>query len=516
MSAPSGLAGTHTLGTVTPASVAGGTLSLAGTTFIYTFASTTVAATTRITIKVTGVKNPTSPATFTSTITTKHGGTAIASGSPAPVTFTATVLTTVTWTASSAHTLATGVTYTYTLKTSSTTTLTSITMTVPTGTAGSPVLASIKETTVAVPGGHLAWTGTTTLKFSFSGATHVPGGATFAVVVNGMTNTTTPGNYTSVVATKRTGIVDSGTSSPVVMVGGTLPSATWSTTSTVGSAAASYTYSFTTASTSTLTRITMTLPAGTSGTASLGTVTPAAVATGGHLTRSGTLLTYTFTASSVAATTTISIQVNGLVNTPSPGTYTSAVTTYVASTTIDHGTTNAVTITVTIPTATSLAFTGSCGPSTPACTAGPAGTRLTLLAIPGVATTGKVVLSTTSNLPRGYRLRMQASAFTRIGGGSLPDATPTGTTTLPTDAFYAGATLAAAAGSGAALCAPYSTKPYVGYQRTAKSLWAATASTGSGADRATVTNGVKVGAMQPAGTYTAAIAYTVDPTSSSC
>lgn len=518
MSVPAGLGGTPSISSVTPASVAGGTLTLSGTTFTYTFSSATLAATTRITIKIANVRNPTSGVTFTSTITTKHGGTAIASGSPAPVTFTATVLTTVTWAVSSTHTLATGVTYTFTLKTSSTTTLTSITMTVPTGTAGTPVLASITETTVAVTGGHLAWTGTTTLKYSFSGSTHVPGGKKFVITVHGMTNTTTPGSYTSVMATKRTGVVDSGTSAAVTMVGGTFPSATWSASNTVGGGSTSYTYTFKTASTSTLTKVTMSVPAGTSGTVTVGTVTPAAVAAGGHVALSGTLLTYTFTAASIAPTTTVSIQVNGLLNTSTAGTYTSTVKTYHGSTVIDQGTTNGVTITVVIPTAPTAAFTKACGTSTPACTAGASGaTRITLVAIPGLTKTARVALSVASNLPHGYRVRVQSSPFTRAGGGgSLPQATPTGTSTQPTNAFYAGATLSAASGSGAALCAPYSTKPYVGYRSTARSLWTATAGTGPGSDTVTITEGIKVSATQPAGTYTATIAYTVDPTSSSC
>ena len=102
----------------------------------------------------------------------------------------------------------------------------------------------------------------------------------------------------------------------------------WSTSqSTAGATGATYTYSFnTTGGTTTLNSITMTVPAGTGGSPTVGTVTPPAAA-GGSVTLSGTTLTYSFTPSTIK-NESVSIQINGLTNTAVAGRYTSTITIY--------------------------------------------------------------------------------------------------------------------------------------------------------------------------------------------
>src|SRR5262249_36222099 len=109
--------------------------------------------------------------------------------------------------------------------------------------------------------------------------------------------------------------------------------------------ATAYTYGFTTATASALNSVTMTVPAGTAGTPVVGTVTPAGVAAGGSVTRAGTTLPYSFTSRAISAGIRVSIQVNGLTNTATAGSNTSTITTRNAGTSVDTGTTPAVTLT---------------------------------------------------------------------------------------------------------------------------------------------------------------------------
>ena len=99
-----------------------------------------------------------------------------------------------------------------------------------------------------------------------------------------------------------------------------------------GGPGADYTYTFTTASTSELDSVTMTVPAGTGGLPAVGTVTPLAVADGGTVSLSGGTLTYSFTPGTVSAGTAVSIEITGLTNTPTAGSYTSDIATVDAGT----------------------------------------------------------------------------------------------------------------------------------------------------------------------------------------
>jgi hypothetical protein len=113
--------------------------------------------------------------------------------------------------------------------------------------------------------------------------------------------------------------------------------------STVGATDVSYTYTFTTATTSTLDSVAMTVPAGTGGTPATGTVSPSPIAAGGNVSLAGGALTYTFTPAVIDAGTAISIEITGLTNTTTAGSYTSTITTSDAGAAVDSGTTPAVT-----------------------------------------------------------------------------------------------------------------------------------------------------------------------------
>jgi len=124
-----------------------------------------------------------------------------------------------------------------------------------------------------------------------------------------------------------------------INTGGSLTAASWSTSkSTAGATGASYVYAFTAATSATNIRtVTMTVPAGTAGTASLGTVTPAGM-TGGTISLSGGVLTYSFTANhTLDSGTAVSIQINGLTNTATPGSYPSEIVTKNSGQRVDSG-----------------------------------------------------------------------------------------------------------------------------------------------------------------------------------
>jgi hypothetical protein len=122
----------------------------------------------------------------------------------------------------------------------------------------------------------------------------------------------------------------------------TLTDSAWSSSSTtLGAADASYTYAFTVATSSSLTSVTMTVPAGTAGTPAVGTVSPDSL-TGGSIALAGTTLTYSFTSAAISAGAAVSIQVDGLTNTATAGSYTSEITTGNLGSPVDTGVTPAV------------------------------------------------------------------------------------------------------------------------------------------------------------------------------
>jgi hypothetical protein len=512
MTVPPGTTGTTPAkGLVSPSGVStGGAVSLTGTTLTYTFTATSVAANAAVSIQITGLTNTSTAGAYTSTIYTLNSGTAVDSGVAAAVGLGSGALTSPTWSVSNSNTGATGVTYTYTFTTGTTSSLTSVTMTVPSGTTGTTLTVG---TVSGIPAGTAVLnTGTNTVTYTVTAA--LSSGTAVSIAISGFRNTATAGSDTSVITTKNgSATVDTGTTPGVTFTSGVLTTLGWATTSHIGGATGvGYTYTFKIGTAHILNTVTMTVPAGTGGTPAVGTVTPAAVALGGSVSLSGSTLTYSFTAgSSIAAGTAVTIPITGLTNTSTSGSTTSTIHTLDAATVIDSGVTPAVSITPVPPV---LNITNSCG-SSPTCLISGNGTQITLIAIPGASTvsTGSVVLSLQTNASGGYRVQAESSALTRTGGGTLSQAPTAGKAALPINQFYATAVLSGSGSSAAALCAPYgSGTPYVGYNTSAlQSLWNATASTGSGTDTVTLTNGIQVTASQDAGVYAGTIGYVVQP-----
>jgi WxL domain surface cell wall-binding len=239
-----------------------------------------------------------------------------------------------------------GADYTYTFTTASTSELDSVTMTVPAGTGGFPAAGTVTPAGLA-DGGSVTMSGGV-LTYSFTPGT-VDAGTAVSIEITGLANTTVAGSYTSDIATVDTGTpVDSGTA-PAVSFSGALVSPEWAvSTAAPGAAGVDYTYTLTAASTSVLDSVTMTVPAGTGGSPAVGVVTPAGVTDGGSVSLSGGTLTYSFTPGLVAAGTTVSIEITGLANTSTAGSYTSDITTVAADTPVDSGTTPAVSISGTL------------------------------------------------------------------------------------------------------------------------------------------------------------------------
>jgi hypothetical protein len=367
MTVPAGTGGTPTVGTVTPASIAGGTVALSGQTLTYSFSAVSVSSAVTVSIGIAGITNTSTSGAYASTITAYNASTAVASGATTSVSFTATVLTNLSWAASSTLTSTTGVNYTYQLTTGSSANLSSIGITVPAGTSGTPSVGSLSAQasySITLPSPTVALSGTT-LTLSFT-STYLPSATVVSFQINGITNTSTPGSYTASLTTYNASTsVDSGTTSAISFNSTVLGSPTWSASSNaVGATGIAYTYSFGFPDTAVLTTVTMTVPSGTGGTPAVGTVTPSSIA-GGTVSLSGRLLTYSFSAVSVNAGSIPSIQITGLTNTSTAGSYSSTITASDAGTAVASGATPTVSFTSTVLSAlswaTSSTYTGATG-----------------------------------------------------------------------------------------------------------------------------------------------------------
>jgi hypothetical protein len=236
------------------------------------------------------------------------------------------------------------VTYGYSFTTATSSSLSSVTMTVPAGTTGPPAVASVSPTTIS--GGTIALA-SNTLTYSFTAAT-IAAGTAVSISISGLTNTGTAGSSTSTITTKNgASSVDTGTTGSVTFTSGQLTSLGWTASSTtVGATGVSYTYTFKTGSLATITSITMTVPPGTSGTPSLGTVTPITLL--GTISLSGNVLTLSGISVAILPGTSVSIQVNGLTNTATAGSYTSEIVTNVLGGPVDSGIAGPVSFTGTL------------------------------------------------------------------------------------------------------------------------------------------------------------------------
>jgi hypothetical protein len=339
MTVPPGTAGTPAVGAVSGVPT-GGTIALSLNTLTYSFTGTYVGSSVAVSIQVTGLTNTASVGSYTSQITTNLATGPLATGTTAPIAISGGTLVSPIWATSNAGVGASGATYTYTFRTVSTATLTSVSFTVPPGTAGTPAVGTVSGLPV---GGTVALSGGT-LTYSFTG-TSIPATTNVSVAISGLTNTATAGSYTAQITTSAsTGPIDSGITAPVSFSSGVLSSPTWAVSNTTsGQTGVTYTYTFTTGTGATLTSVSMTVPPLTAGTPVVGTIT--GVPTGGTISLASNTLTYTFpTGTYVNAGTAVSIQITGMKNTTTGGTYTSQITTSSATSTVDTGTTGSVSI----------------------------------------------------------------------------------------------------------------------------------------------------------------------------
>ncbi|HEX3567926.1 MAG TPA: hypothetical protein VHU17_21355, partial [Acidimicrobiales bacterium] len=347
MSVPPGTGGTPAVGSVTPSGIAGGSVSLVGQTLTYSFTAAAVSSSSTITVVITGMTNTSTPSVYAASVIANNGGSAVASGTTPAITFTSGALTSLSWSASDTSTGATSVAYTYGFTTATGVAPTSITMTVPAGTGGTPTLGPVTiydpTSGAKTPTAQSVALAGTTLTYSLTVPFLNPG-TVFTIEIDGMTNTSSGGAYSSAITTKNgTASVDSGTTPLLSFSSSVLGSPTWSVSSTaVGATATTYTYGFTMQSAATINTVTMTVPAGTAGTPAVGTVTPASVAASGHATLSGTTLTYTFTAAALATGAPVSIGLTGITNTSTAGIYSSNITANNSGTAVASGTTPSV------------------------------------------------------------------------------------------------------------------------------------------------------------------------------
>ena len=246
-------------------------------------------------------------------------------------------LASATWTASTTTAGAAGVSYTYTVMTATGGPLTAVTMTVPSGTGGTPAVGTV--TPAAIAGGAVSLVGTT-ISYTVSSVS-VPAGIVLSIQVTGLTNTTSTGSASSVITTvDGAAAVDTATAD-FTFTATALTGAGWTTSSAVvGAADTSYTYTFQASSVAgtPVTTITMSVPPGTAGTPAIGAVTPVSLASALHgVTLSGTTLTLTGTAVPLASGTPVSIQVTGLTNTDTAGSYGPEIVTSDAGSLVDSG-----------------------------------------------------------------------------------------------------------------------------------------------------------------------------------
>jgi hypothetical protein len=439
MTVPTGTGGSPAVGTVTPpAFAAGASASLSGNTVTYSFTASSIKSGTPVSIQLTGFTNTSTAGSYTSVITTLNSGTTVQTGTTPALSFTAGALASPRWTASSTTVGATGVSYTYTFTTGTSSTLSQVAISVPAGTAGTPAVGTV--TPAAVAAGGTATLSGTTLTYSFTPSA-VAGGTAVSIQVTGLVNPSVSGTYTAQIVTVDPSNIDSGTTPPLTFDSGTLTLPSWTSTSVTTSATASYTYTFTTASTATLSSVTMTVPAGTAGTLAIGTVTPAAITTGAAVALSGTTLTYSFTGTSVNALTAVSIQVTGLVNTSSAGSYTSMISTNSDTGPIDSGTTPAVTFTsiLTLTSPASLTWADTLnGTNQSVADTTAADEQLTVNDATGSGAGWHVTVSATTlttgthSLPNTGTL-VYTGSVTSVAATTAPDANCVITCTLPTD-----------------------------------------------------------------------------------
>jgi hypothetical protein len=294
---------------------------------------------------------------------------------------------------------------------------------------------------------------------------------------------------------------------------GTLTTPNWSISKAhPGDTSVRYTWSFTTATTATLSKVEFTVPSGTAGTVALADVY--GLPSGGTVSLSGTTVTYSFSAASVAAGVKALVAIDGFTNTSTAGTYSSTVTTYdngaLTPAAVDSATTNSITIDTnttgaTVVVARTASFTNNTK-------------TFSLLMDPSNSSlsdfTKDVTLTLKTNAGAGYTLSVKASALQTSAATYTVQPVTSGlasgvaSTSFTTNRW--GYTMAALGGDGVGVRqGALATGQYVGYTTAGETAVSAAGPTNN--DSITLTNRVKIDYKQPAGTYTSTITYTMVP-----
>lgn len=289
-----------------------------------------------------------------------------------------------------------------------------------------------------------------------------------------------------------------------------LTNMSWSVSNNqVGATGVTYSFNFTPATTGTIKTITFAVSG--SGLAGTPTISRNYGIGAGTVSRSGQTITYTVTtAVSVAAGVPIYVELAGLTNSTTAGSYTTTVTTLTATpTTIDTGTSPAVTLStnntaVTVTLAKSLTFTVNT-------------TAFELDMDPSLGAladqTAAVGLTVKTNANSGYTLSVADSATglqssstgnPTIGKVSTGKATSVAWPGAPAWGYTVTAT-------GATADAAFSGSKYAGYTSAGETIASRTTPTGATADTITVTNRVAVDYSLAAGVYGDTVTYTVTP-----
>jgi len=270
-----------------------------------------------------------------------------------------------------------------------------------------------------------------------------------------------------------------------------------------------YAYSFKTATAGIIKTITFTVSgAGLAGTPA---ISRAYGIGAGTVARSGQTITYTVTSAvSVSAGIPIYIELSGLTNTSTPGSYTTVITTQTSiATTIDTGTSPAVTFAanntaVTVALDKSLTFTVDT-------TAFELDMDPSLSALADQSATVGITVQTNAN--SGYTLAVADSATglqSSATGNPVIAKVSTGKATSVTwpGAAKWGYTVT---GTGATVDAGFSGSKYAGYTSAGETIATRAGSTGGTADTISISSRVAIDYSVASGIYTDTLTYTVTP-----
>jgi hypothetical protein len=290
----------------------------------------------------------------------------------------------------------------------------------------------------------------------------------------------------------------------------TLANMSWTVSNNQVSAAnTSYSYSFKTTTAGTIGKITFAVSG--AGLAGTPTITRVYGIGAGLVARVGQTITYTVTTPvAVAANIPIYIELGGLTNSSTAGSYTTTITTQTAaSATIDNGTTPAVPLAanntaVTVNLAKSLAFTVDT-------TAFELDMDPSLGALADQSAT--VGLSVQTNANSGYTLSVADNATGLQSSGTGNPVIGKVSTGKATSVTWPGAPAwgYTVTGTGATIDAAFSGSKYAGYTSSGETIASRTGATGATADTISIANRVAINYASAAGVYSDTVTYTVTP-----